>query len=275
MFLVKMFRESFQFKTLLINFKYKWWQLIIYFILLVLIANVPLTIESINNYGTRLDFIIEDFASGEIPNDWDLPTNIVIRGGKLINNGDTKEYGGSFKGITYIINKQGLIEDVNDYKNHIVLGENSLVYIDAKGNVLENHNYAGFENDTFDFYELSLASGVKAVELYQEFARSIERSFQSEIILFTLIRNNATQLLVNTVYILLLAGLIQLFRFGYTKFITYSESIKFVILSLGLPAVLSFITGFLSPAFAPVVFQLASGMTVMLVVLIYGKKLYS
>lgn len=275
MFLVKMFKDSFNFKTLLINFKYKWWQLILYFILLILIANIPLTLEAINNYGTRLDFIIEDFSSGEVPNNWEIPNDIQISGGKLINNGDQTEYTFEFKGITYIINKQGKIEDVDDFKSHIILGEESIVYIDANSNILENHGYIGFQGDTFDFYTLKTHSGEDLVEIYQMFAASIERSFQSEIILFTVVRNNLAQILVNIIYIIVLALLIQLFRFGYANFLNFRQSIKFVILSLGLPATLSFLIGFLSPAFAPVMFQLSSGLVVMFTTLIFGKKLYS
>lgn len=274
MFIIKMFKQSFKFKTLLINFNFKFWQIIIYFILLMLIANFPQTFEAFRNYGTRLDFIIEDFNQAK-PYDWQLPNNMYIRGGKLINNGDQNVYVYEHKGITYIINNQTKIDDTNDYLNHIIFSERSLIYIDNDGNILEAFDYVGFENDEFDFSMLNVAVGEELNELYLEFATSIERTFQNEIILFTVIRNNVVQIFINILYVLLLALFIQLFRFGYQKFLTYYESIKFVVLSLGLPAVLAFLIGLLSPAFAPVVFQLASGMTVMLVTLIFGKKLYS
>lgn len=274
MFLIKMFKDSFNFKDLLINFNYKFWQVIIYFILLIIIANFPQTIEAYRNYGTRLDFVIEDFNE-EIPYDWQLPNNMFIRGGKLVNNGDLDTYTYEHKGITYIINNQTKITDENDFLNHIIMSERSLIYIDANGNILEALDYIGFENDEFDFNKLNIATGEEKVLLYNEFASSIERTFQNEIILFTLLRNNVVQILINIIYVLLLALFIQLFKFGYQKFLSYSESIKFVILSLGLPAILTFLIGLLSPPFAPVVFQLSSGITVMLVTLIFGKKHYS
>jgi|SRR5690554_169770 len=273
MFLLRMFKDSFNFKKLLINYNYKFWQIIIYFVLLILISNVPQTIDAYNNYGTRLDFIIEDFEQ-EIPIDWEIPFNMSIRGGRLVNNGSNKVYINEHKGITYIINNQEKIEPEN-YKNHIILSEESLIYIDQNGNILESFNYIGFEKDSFDFDELRLSQNEEKVKLFQEFATSVERSFQDEIILFTVLRNNGVQILINILYVLLLAGFIQLFRLGYTNFLSYKDSIKYVVLSLGLPAVLSFVIGFLSPAFSPVIFQLASGMVVMLVTLIFGKKYYS
>lgn len=274
MFIIRMFKDSFRFKTLLKNVNYNFFQIIIYFLLIILIANFPQTLDAVRNYGTRLDFIIEDF-NRSIPDGWNLPQNITIKGGRLINNGNLEVYTNEHEGITYIINNQTKIEDPNNYTNHIIMSERSLIYIDNDGNILESLNYIGFENDEFDFYRLSLATGEDKKLLFQEFAQSIERTFQSEIIAFTIIRNNSIQIFINIIYVLILALLIQLFRFGLQNFLTYLEGVKFVVLSLGMPAVLTFIVGIFEPAFSPVVFQLASGMTVMLVTLIFARRLYS
>lgn len=272
MFLVKFFKQSFTFKTLLKNANQKLWKLIIYFILLILIANFPATYDAFKSKGSRLDFIIEDFDSST-PLEWDIPENFKISGGLLITNGDTKEYINTHRDITYIINKQEVIEDVNNYKNHIIFFEKNLVYIDSKGNFLEAIDYTGFE-DVFNFRELSLSSMEDKVELFKVFAYSVEKSFAKDIVIFTVLRNNIIQIFINIIYVILLAALIQLFKFGYQDFLSFYDSVKFVILSLGLPAVLSFGIGLLSIGFAPVIFQLASGMTVMLVVLIFGKKTF-
>ncbi len=274
MFIIRMFRDSFRFKTLLKNFNYNFFQIIIYFVLLILIANFPQTLDAVRNYGTRLDFVIEDF-NRSIPNNWDLPTNMSITGGKLINNGDTNVYINEHEGITYIINNQTKIENPDDFINHIIMSERSLIYIDHEGNILEALNYIGFENDVFDFYQLRNAYGEEKTLLFKEFAQSIERTFQSEIIAFTILRNTGIQIFINIIYVLILALFIQLFRFGLENFLTYPQSIKFIVLSLGLPAVVTFIVGIFQPAFSPVVFQLASGMTVMLVTLIFARRLYS
>lgn len=272
MFILKMFKKSFIFKDLLRNVNEKLWKYIIYFILLILISNFPQTLEVIRHEGSRLDFIVEDFDS-QTPNDWVMPSNIEIKGGMLVNNGDTNLYSYNHRGITYIINNTEKI-DVNDYKNHIIFSETSIMFIDDEGNFLEEFGYTGF-TDVFRFIELNLASGEYKVELYNSFAKAIESSFSKPIVLYTIIRNNITQLLVNIIYILILALLVQLYRFKFQDFLSFIDGVKFIILSLGLPAVLTFVIGLFSPAFTPVVFQLASGMTIMLVLLVFSKKTFS
>ena len=272
MFLFKFFKISFNLPKLLSNSNQKLWKIILYFILIILIANFPQTFDVYRHGGSRLDFVIEDFSK-EIPIGWILPNDIEISGGKLINNGDNNIYKYEHKGITYIINNTNRI-DVNEYKNHIIFSETSLIYIDSDGNYLEEHNYRGFE-DTFRFRELNISHGEEKEALFNTFAKSIELSFSNPIVLYTVLRNNITQIFINIIYVLILAGFVQLFRFRYQNFLTYIDSVKFVVLSLGLPAILSFIIGVLAPAFAPVVFQLASGMTIMLVMLIFSKKTFS
>jgi len=272
MFLIRMFKKSFVFKGLLKNVNEKLWKYIVYFIILMLIANFPQTLEVIRYEGTRLDFVVEDFETST-PTNWVMPSKIEIKGGKLVNNGDLNRYIYEHQGITYIINNTEKI-DVNDYKNHIIFSEESIMFIDAEGNFLEEFGYRGF-TDIFRFIELNLASGEYKVEIYNDFARSIESSFSRPIVLYTIIRNNLTQIFVNIIYIIILALLVQLFRFRFQNFLSFIEGIKFVILSLGLPAVLTLIIGIFSPAFTPVVFQLSSGMTIMLVMLVFSKRTFS
>ena len=45
------------------------WKYIIYFVILILIANFPQTLEVIRYEGTRLDFVVEDFET-KTPTDW-------------------------------------------------------------------------------------------------------------------------------------------------------------------------------------------------------------
>ncbi|VEU81133.1 DUF1189 family protein [Haploplasma axanthum] len=273
MFLIKYFKNSFEFPKLLKSLDKPFWKIIIYFIVLVLIANFPASYEAVKNDGSRLDFVIEDFSK-EIPINWDLPNDIVIKGGKLINNGDQKVYKNKHKDITYIINNQEKITDITQYKNHIILSEESIIYVDGKGKFLEAIGYKGFSDDQFSFKELKISNQENQKILFEKFASSIEKSFSSYTVFYTIVRNNLTQILVNVIYVLILSGLVQLFRFGYQNFISFKDTIKFVVLSMGLASVLAFFSGLLSFPFGPVVFQLTTGMTVMLVMLIFGKKTF-
>jgi maltodextrin utilization protein YvdJ len=68
---------------------------------------------------------------------------------------------------------------------------------------------------------------------------------------------------------------IQMFRFGFSTFMSFGESLRFIIFAMGLPAVLSLIVGLFVPAFSTVFFQLAMGLVTMLVMLIVGRKKFA
>ena len=270
MFIFKFFKDSVNLKTILTKTDKNIFKILIYFILLIIIANFPMSYETVKERGSRLDFIIEDFIDKE-PVEWDLPSDIQVIGGKLITNNNDKVYINNHKEITYVINNKEKIDAKNNL-NHIFLNEESIVYIDSKGNFLEAFGYKGFSTDIYNFVELKNASPEMRKELFIEFVTYIEKSFSTEIVFFTILRNNAVQIVINILYALLLSGLVMLFKFGYQKFLSFKQVFVFVILSMGIPAILSFIIGIFSAAFAPVIYQLTSGMIVMGVMLFFGKK---
>lgn len=269
MFIFKYFKDSFDYKNILIQKDKSLIKLFIFFILMIIIANFPVTYDAYIHEGSRLDFIIEDFSK-EQPLDWVLPNDISIKGGTLVNNGIKETYTYEHKGITYIINNLVVI-DAKENKNSVVFNEKSIVYIDKDANVLEGFNYKGF-SDEFYFRELNLSSDAEKRELYEMFAHGIEKSFSNDIILYTVLRNIILQIGINLLYILILSLFVQLFKFGYQNFLSYKEGLMFVLNSIGLPAIISFIIGIISPPFAPVAFQLSSGMVIMLVILTQGKR---
>ncbi|MDY0277539.1 MAG: DUF1189 family protein [Acholeplasma sp.] len=272
MFIVKFFKKSFQFSDLPKNVHEKMWKFIVYFLLLLLISNFPFIYETVKNDGSKLDFVIEDFDKS-IPLNWEIPESISIVGGRLINNDDNKVYTNKHYDITYIINNLEVI-NVENHKNSIILSKDSIIYVDNEGNYIEALGYKGF-TDTFSFKELNLASGDEKIAMFKEFSNAIEKSFKDQIVLYSILRNIVSQLLINILYVLILAGIVMFFKFGYQKFFSYQESIKFVILSMGLPAILTFIVGLVSFAFSPVVFQLSMGMVVMIVMLVFGRRNFS
>jgi len=269
MFLIKYFKDSFNYKNILIQKDKSLFKLLVFFILMILIANFPMTYDAYKHRGSRLDFIIEDFSK-EQPLNWHLPDDIKIKGGTLVNNGDNNVYVFKHKDITYIINNKDMI-DAKENRNTIIFNENSIVYIDDKANVLEGFNYKGF-SDEFSFREINIATEDEKIALYKDFAYKIEKSFSNEIILYTILRNNILQIGINIIYVLILSLFIQLFKYGYQNFLTYKEGLMFILNSISLPAIISFVIGIMSPPFGPVAFQLSSGMLVMLVLLIQGKK---
>lgn len=271
MFLVKYFRDSFKYKTIMQTADKTLLKTIIFFVLMIIISTFPMSLDAVRNQGSKLDFIIEDFKDNEI--NWEMPTNFEIKGGKLITNGSQEEYRYYYKKTNYVINFQGELDYLNN-KNSVIFEEDKITYINDKGEYMVGYGYKGF-TDIFSFKQFEIANPNEKTLLYEQFAKNIEKSFANQIVLFTIIRNTIVQILINFIYAIVLSLLVQLYRFGYEKFMTYKESLKFVLISVALPAVLSFGIGFIAPAFSPVLFQIASGMIVMLVPLIFGKQIYS
>lgn len=272
MFLVRYFVDSFKFKTILITKDKTIPKTIIFFILMVIIATFPMVLESVREDGQRLDFLIEDFRNNEI-NNWELPEDFEIKGGKLVTNNSDKVYQNTYKEITYIINYQGTI-DYNLNKNSIILQESTITYIDRKGYYMIGHGYRGF-TDVFSFKEFQFGSAEERTLKFENFANNMEKSFDRQIVLFSILTKLIVQMLTNILYVIILSFLVQLYKFGYEKFLSYKDGLKFVMLAIGPSALFSFAIGFLAPAFSPVVFQITSGIIVMLIPLIFGKRLYS
>lgn len=270
MFLVKYYRDSWNFKELLVVKQRPFYKIIIYFIIMIIVATFPMTLDAIRHDGSRLDFIIEDFSNGGPTVPWNVPMDLEIRAEKLVI-ADNAEYRFEFKETSYYFIGQEEVVYQN-YPNSIIFLKEKIAYVNEDGAYMERTYQPGFGSTTFPLYNLSAPNNSS---LYQTLANNIEKSFSDQIIFFTITRNIAVQLFVNVIYIFVLSLLLQVFRFGYTKFISYFDGLKFIIVSLGPPATIAFVVGIFAPAFAQIAFSLVSGLIVMIVPLVFGKKLYS
>ena len=89
---------------------------------------------------------------------------------------------------------------------------------------MTGYDYKGF-NYSQSFLELNLATGTERQQLYVEFGQAIEETFSSYIVLYTLLVNTITSIALNILFILILSLVLQLFRFGYSKFFTYLDGL--------------------------------------------------
>lgn len=265
MFLVKYFKASFQFESLLTHFDEPFKRLWVYFIVLSLIALFPMNFLIQRQEGFRLDFIEQDFLE-ESPN-WVLPNDCSIEVNRLICSNTTKTVL-THQDVTYIFN--GTNADIDLSKKQLVLTSDTVIYTDGEGARMSG-SYRGF-NDTFNFNTYNLMDDAEQVDAMLLFARSIEGSFSRYTILYALLTNTGVSILVQFAFVLLLGAVLQLFRFGYQSFPNYFDGLKFIILSMGLPSVIGFIIGIFVPSFGSVFYQLAMGLTIMIVMLKYGKK---
>jgi len=271
MFLVKYFKTGFIFPKLLDASKSAHTiNVLFYFILLTFIANFPLTWLTFEQQGSRINFIEQNMTEST-PSWNNLPNATVSIGGISpdVLDGSTYQHG---RFIYYFGEPYFL--DQSNYEGIIIFYEDYIKYIVPNGASIESSGYDGFKTPIM-LNDLNFATGEARTQAFNQFAQSIEKSFSRQIILYTVVRNQSIQFLTSILYILLLSGIIQLFRFGFQNFLSYKEGLNFIILSSTLPSVLALIFGLILPGFAPVVYNLALGLVVMLVLLIYSrKKLY-
>ena len=268
MFIIDYFRYAFKFSKFFEYVKEKWWKVFIFFLIVSMISLFPMNLLIVQQDGWRLDFIEQSFID-ETP-EWQLPETYGIRTNKLSCQTDL-EYTYQHGNITYIFNYQGNTYDTS--KKQILLTENKIIYTNGQGAYMTGYNYRGFESDV-NFKSLNLAVDEDRSLMYESFGNQLEASFGSYVIFYTLLVNIITNVGLYTFFVLIMSLVIQLFRFGYTSFMTYPESMKLVVFSMGIPSLISFVIGFLEPSFAPVVFQFGIGIILMVVMLKYGKKTF-
>lgn len=269
MFLVKYLRYSFDFKHIFNYIHEKTWKVFIYFIILSFIAIFPSNYKIISEQGWRLDFIEESFMA-ETPT-WNLPDNCEIIGGTFDCESEI-EYVMSHQDIIFVFNAQENRESLN--QKTILFYKDRIVYQNAEGDFMTGSNYQGF-TDIVSFRELNLMQGEEKAIAYQAFGSQIEASFGHYIVLYSVLVNTVTTFGTYILYLVLLGLILQLFRFGYSKFMNYIQSIKFLVFLMGVPTLVGFVIGMIEPAFGAVLFQFSMGIIAMLVMLFYGKKYFT
>ncbi|MFP4177985.1 MAG: DUF1189 family protein [Acholeplasmataceae bacterium] len=269
MFLLRYFKYSFEYKRIFDRLQESGYKLFVYFLLLSLMSAFPLNYLIVRETGWRLDFIEESFRL-EIP-EWQLPEDCQIRASKLVCESD-ETHRFEHRGITYVFNAAE--DDVELDTEAVYFLTDNLIYTDGNQASMSGFNYSGF-SEPVNFHELNLMGGSDREEAYIDFGRAVEESFGPYIVIYTVLVNTVIHILISIVFILMFALVIQLFRFGYSSFITFSESVKLIVFLMGLPALLSLVIGLFVPAFSTVIYQLSMGIITMLVMLIYGKRRFS
>lgn len=300
MFLVRYFRDSFIFPRILPMRKEPFWKVLIYFIIIVLISLFPYSFSNLKHGGWNLGFVEQNLMQKDNI-EIDYPEGITI-GPEGVQSDTGKEKSISLKQGSkdyiqyrfYVSGDKDTVKSeidkaVSDIKSGIgqpqflftkVFSEEEVVggsiyFIDKKGNV-NIGDYDGFESK-FSFHELNLIEkgSKERMEALKGFSISIEKAFGKQNAFFTIVATSGIQILSYILLILILAGLLQLFKFGYVEFMSYLEGIKVVMLSMTIPSVISFIVGFFTHAFAPLFIQFGVGIILMIVMIKYGKKEFS
>ncbi len=263
MFLYRYFKHGFDYpnvfkKLIPINFK-----VIIYFVILTFLTAFPLNYQIIREEGFRLDFIAESFQQS-------FPSNTIdceISFAGIVCEDDVYF---QHEGVTYYV--ETYASNKNYDTQSVILSEDKIYYLQGD-NILESRGYQGF-SDTIDMGNLIFSNEEEKAILWQTFGEGIEASFGSYIIFNALLTNTVIQFVIQFIFILFLSFVVQLFKYQLSSFMTYQESLTFIIWMMTLPAVLSVVIAVIEPVFASVIYQFMVGIVIMIVMIKYGRKYY-
>lgn len=281
MFLVRIFRDSFIFNRVL-KLRYEaFWKLGIYFIIISLISLFSFNFTNLRTGGWKLGFV-ENILLLEKNYDKQLPSSITIRKLSGVNSTDGDQ-------LLFYENNEGKIirfwfvtNESEDFVNTIIdLTAEQLIftnkrtyYVKGDGKGLMIGSYQNFpEEISFETIN-TLPDNERRVQL-TILAETIEKSFGRQNAFFTIVTFSSVQLALYVVLVLLLALVLQLFRFVYVDYMSYIDGVKIVVSTMTIPSVISFIIGFFTHALTPVIVQLGLGIILMLIMIKYGKKEFS
>lgn len=270
MFIIDYFRYGFDFPNILSRRKEPFIKVFIFFILLVLLSNVPHIISIVKNEGWTISFIEESFNQGTPAyGSFDLPDDISIHyyGIDAPNDNEHIIYFGDYM---FVINAKDTSYDTS--LSQILLREDEIIYIDEEENSLTG-TYRGF-SDVYDFDAVMLD-----VDNWQSnmmlFASSIEAGFSQYIIFYSMITYSGIQILTTTLLVVILSLIIRLFKFGYGHFMTYLEGLKILVFTLPVPVMIGLVVGLFVDSLTPFIVQFGMGVLTMYVLRKFGKYYFN
>ena len=250
MFLVRIFRDSFIFNRVL-KLRYEaFWKLGIYFIIISLISLFSFNFTNLRTGGWKLGFV-ENILLLEKNYDKQLPSSITIRKLSGVNSTDGDQ-------LLFYENNEGKIirfwfvtNESEDFVNtnidltaeQLIFTNKRTYYVKGDGKGLMIGSYQNFpEEISFETIN-TLPDNERRVQL-TILAETIEKSFGRQNAFFTIVTFSSVQLALYVVLVLLLALVLQLFRFVYVDYMPYIDGVKIVISTMTIPSVISFIIGF-------------------------------
>jgi maltodextrin utilization protein YvdJ len=263
MFIIQYFKNGFSYQHVFqrlipINVK-----VVLYFIILTFLSAFPLNYQIIREEGFRLDFIAESFNTS-IP-DVAIDCEVSFAG---INCQEDVTF--THQNVTYYIETY---DESKAYEERSIILSNDRIYYLQGQNILESRGYQGF-SDTLDMGLLIFSDQVEKEALWQAFGEGIEASFGPYIIFNALLTNTVIQFVIQFIFIIFLSFVVKLFKYQLSSFMTYSESLTFIVWMMTLPAVLAVGIALFEPVFASVIYQFLVGIVIMIVMLKYGRKYY-
>lgn len=272
MFILKYFKESIKPKNILGLRKEKFYKVLAYFLLMVLVSLFPVNMYIMLEGGWNLGFMYQELSDETI-----IVPNVNFPDIKMNHqglSGDDNEIIIYFNTFSLIVNGKQDKYDVEG--KYVVLQESRIIYSFDNDISPIITTYSHLNDLEFRFENLNSAqTNNERVNLYLELADMIENSFTQLNIIGGIFMHSGAQLLSFIILIPTLGLLVMLFKFRSTNFMSYLESVKTTIFSMTIPAVASFVIGFIAFSFSTVIMQFGIGIVLMIVMLKYGKKEFS
>lgn len=262
--MIKMFFDSLRSLKAVYEFRNtKWIKVIIYFLLLILIFTFPVNLANVRNKGLRIDkekqkitnLITKDYRN-DLPNDCDINSvnglncheskNIIIDAGDL----------------TLIFLPD---EDVNITDNSLVFYHEKIVFYYDKQ--IKESYYTNYD-------EIIVFQKLKTLELDESIKQLIsgfQESFSPIDTINAIIFTTGSNILINTIYIIIASLIAMLFKYAHKRFLKYSEILKIYIFSSTWPTIGGLIIGvFKLYPFANIIYQFG---TPIMFLLVYYKQI--
>lgn len=276
--MLKFLSKCFTFKGIFSLRDYKKGPVIFLFLILVFVTSFPLNMAIIKNNGWKgLNTVTYAWRTTHptwlpsgLPNDYVItknglevvPSNDVTYVFETTNQINDKEV------VTkLIINPLEIIDNkiydknnnlIYDYQNKtnqraIVLSQKEIIYYGDDNILTSDYKHVpeavNFTNLKLDINE----GGLKFLDI-------IDGAFSDMMIISNLLINTGTQLLLNTIFVIVEAAIFLLVRIKYQRVTNFSQNINIVIASMIIPSIISFIAGILNiiefSSFTVVLFQL-------------------
>ncbi|MFP4286126.1 MAG: DUF1189 family protein [Candidatus Izemoplasmataceae bacterium] len=246
---------------------------IVYFILINLLMFLPLSLSVIymdnidyERFGFDFHENIPSWLPDELPDDCRIEDNALLCESSdvyinTITNNDTVY-------TVYLNVSDNVSEDFldQDVGSHAIVFQETMIRIHLDNNQVFVVSYSGF--DDLDFSQVKTLDQKEAAYLFFD---GLFQSLQPYMILPLILYSVGGMILLNALFIVIIASAAMIFKLSVSNFISYKNMIKLFILAQTIPAVINVFVGFfgLSP-FTSIIYNF---LTPLMALVFYRKNL--
>lgn len=282
MFLFKYFAASFR-PSRILKLRYeKFWKVFIFFLLMSLISLFPYNYKNYTSGGWKIGIIDGKIDSGIFTK---LPDFITIsKSGlnfEIEKDHIFQSHNKSDDEVLFIFTPKSDIKYIesllSNYTNpnltkRLVYTPKSIYYYNNSNNYIKS-DYTGFVKEISFREIITTTSNTNKNDLVKLFVSQTSESFFGYFVVYSIVVFSITQLGMHMILFLILAGLMLLLKYRFHNFMTYIQCLKVLVFTMTIPTVISFVVGFFTHGFGPVIFQFGVGILALIVSVKYSNQL--